>query len=124
MYVIRPQFFIPIITLLRNAAEHSLEYKNQLIQIREQNIDVAKFENELFKFKQAFGKNYELASRQFLNAIDQVDKSIQNMQKIKEQLQKSINNLRLANNKAEDVSIKSLTHNNPTMTSMFDNLKK
>ena len=124
MYVIRPQFFIPIITLLRNAAEHSLEYKNQLIQIREQNIDVANFENELFKFKQAFGKNYELASRQFLNAIDQVDKSIQNMQKIKEQLQKSINKLRLANNKAEDVSIKSLTLNNPTMTSMFDNLKK
>ena len=124
MYVIRPQFFLPIITLLRNASEKSLKYKNEIERIKAQNIDITNFENELMKFKHAFGKDYERASRQFSGAIDQIDKSIQNMHKIKEQLQKSINSLRLANNKAEDMSIKRLTKNNPTMTNMFKDLNK
>ena len=124
MYVIRPQFFLPIITLLRNASEKSLKYKNEIERIKAQNIDITNFENELMKFKHAFGKDYERASRQFSGAIDQIDKSIQNMHKIKEQLQKSINSLRIANNKAEDMSIKRLTKNNPTMTNMFKDLNK
>ena len=119
MYVIRPQFFIPMITLLRNAAMHSLEYKSELALIREQNIDVTNFEAELETFKSAFGKNFELASRKFSTAIDEIDKSINHLQKTKDALLSTDRNLRLANNKAQDVTIKRLTRNNPTMAKMF-----
>ena len=115
MYVIRPQFFIPMITLLRNAALHSLKYKTELAQIREQNIDVTNFETELDTFKLAFGKNFDLASRKFSTAIDEIDKSISHLQKTKEALLSTDRNLRLANDKAQDVTIKRLTRNNPTM---------
>ena len=115
MYVIRPQFFIPMITLLRNAALHSLKYKTELAQIREQNIDVTNFETELDTFKLAFGKNFDLASRKFSTAIDEIDKSITHLQKTKEALLNTDRNLRLANDKAQDVTIKRLTRNNPTM---------
>ena len=119
MYVIRPQFFIPMITLLRNAAMHSLKYKSELALIREQNIDVTNFEAELETFKSAFGKNFELASRKFSTAIDEIDKSINHLQKTKDALLSTDRNLRLANNKAQDVTIKRLTRNNPTMAKMF-----
>ena len=119
MYVIRPQFFIPMITLLRNAAMHSLKYKSELALIREQNIDVTNFEAELETFKSAFGKNFELASRKFSTAIDEIDKSINHLQKTKDALLSTDRNLRLANNKAQDVTIKRLTRNNPTMSKMF-----
>jgi hypothetical protein len=119
MYVIRPQFFIPMITLLRNAAMNAIEAKNQLALIREQNIDVTNFETELEDFKIGFSRNYDLAKRQFSSAIDQIDKSIKNLQKTKEDLLSSENNLRLANKKAEDLSIKRLTQNNPTMAAKF-----
>ena len=119
MYVIRPQFFIPIITLLRNAAMHSLTYKSELALIREQNIDVTNFESKLEDFKTAFGKNYDLASRKFSTAIDEIDKSINHLQKTKDALLSTANNLRLANNKAQDVTIKRLTRNNPTMAAEF-----
>ena len=119
MYVIRPQFFIPMITLLRNAALHSLKYKTELAQIREQNIDVTNFETKLDAFKLAFDKNFELSSRKFLTAIDEIDKSITHLQKTKEALLSTDRNLRLANDKAQDVTIKRLTRNNPTMAAKF-----
>lgn len=120
MYVIRPQFFIPIITLLRNAAMNSLSYKNELALVRAQNIDVTNFEGDLEKFKNAFGRNYDLASRQFQTAVDEIDKSINHLQKTKEALLKSSNNLRLANDKAQDVTVKKLVRKNPTMKEKFD----
>ena len=122
MYVVRPQFFIPIITILRNAAMHSLKYKSELAMVKAQNIDITNFEDELDKFKQAFGKNYELASRRFNTAIDEIDKSINHLQKTRDALVASDRNLRLANDKAQDVSIKRLTKNNPTMKAKFDDL--
>ena len=124
MYVIRPQFFIPMITLLRNAAMNAVEFKNQLALIREQNIDVTNFETELEEFKTGFSRNYDLAKRQFSSAIDQIDKSIKSLQKTKEDLLSSENNLRLANNKAGDLSVKRLTRNNPTMSERFKELNK
>ena len=123
MYVIRPQFFIPIITLLRNAALNSLSYKQELALIRSQNIDISNFENEMNDFKEKFAKNYELASRKFKTAIEEIDKTIEHLQKTKAALVSSENNLRLANNKAEDLSIKRLTKNNPTMEAKFAELK-
>lgn len=123
MYVIRPQFFIPIITLLRNAALNSLDYKKELEIIKAQNIDISNFEAEMNDFKTKFAKNYELASRKFKTAIEEIDKTIDHLQKTKEALLSSENNLRLANNKAEDLSIKRLTKNNPTMEAKFDALK-
>jgi len=123
MYVIRPQFFIPIITLLRNAAMKSLEYKQELALVKAQNIDITNFESDLDKFKAAFGRNYDLASRKFQTAIDEIDKSINHLQKTKDALMSSVNNFRLANDKAQDVSIKKLTKNNPTMASKFEELE-
>ena len=122
MYVIRPQFFIPIITLLRNAAMHSLKYKTQLAQVKEQNIDITNFETELDKFKATFGKNYDLASRKFQVAVDQIDKSIISLQKTKDALLSADKNLRIANDKSKDVTIKRLTRNNPTMAEKFSEL--
>lgn len=122
MYVIRPQFFIPIITLLRNAAMKSLEFKTELALVKAQNIDITNFENDLQKFQTAFSKNYDLASRQFQKAIDEIDKSISHMQKTKDNLLASIRNIRLANDKAQDVTIKKLTRSNPTMAEKFDEL--
>ena len=119
MYVIRPQFFIPMITLLRNAAMNSLKYKTELALVREQSVDVTNFENELDTFKAAFGKNFDLAKRQFLSAIDEIDKSINHLQKTKDALLSTDRNLRLANDKAQDVTIKKLTRNNPTMAAKF-----
>jgi len=123
MYVIRPQFFIPMITLLRNAAQNSLQYKTELAIVRAQNIDIANFENELDKFKDAFGRNYDLASRRFKTAIDEIDKSIDHLTKTKEALIGAENNLRLANDKAQDVTIKKLTRGNPTMAEKFRELE-
>ena len=120
MYVIRPQFFIPIITLIRNISYKALEYKKELEVVRNQNIDVTNFEDNLNKFKEGFAKNYELASRKFHDAIDEIDKSIDHLQKIKAALTSSENNLRLANNKADDLTIKKLTRNNPTMKELFE----
>lgn len=122
MYVIRPQFFIPIITVLRNAALNTLEYKSEVARMRNQNIDITNFEDKIETFKTGFARNYELASKQFGTAIKEIDKSILHLNKIKEALTKSENNLRLANNKAEDLSIKKLTYGNPTMKEKFDNL--
>lgn len=119
MYVVRPQFFIPIITLLRNAAQNSLKYKKELEVIKSQNIDISNFEAEMNDFKEKFGRNYRIASEKFKTAIDEIDKTIQHLQKTKEALLSSENNLRLANNKAEDLSIKRLTKNNPTMAAKF-----
>ena len=119
MYVVRPQFFIPIITLLRNAAMSSLEYKSELSLVKSQNIDVTSFEDDLETFKTAFGKNYDLASRRFETAIAEIDKSIDHLEKTKKALLTSENNLRLANNKAQDVTIKKLTRGNPTMKAKF-----
>ena len=124
MYVIRPQFFIPIITLLRNAAMNSMKYKAELAVVREQNIDITHFEENMEAFKTAFARNYELASRKFQNAIEEIDKTIAHLQKTKEALLSSENNLRLANNKAEDLTIKKLTRGNPTMRAKFDELGK
>ncbi|MEM8497596.1 MAG: DUF2130 domain-containing protein [Pseudomonadota bacterium] len=121
-YVVRPQFFIPIITLLRNAAMKSLEYKRELELVRAQNVDITNFENDLDKFKTAFAKNYDLASRKFQTAIDEIDKSIDHLQKTKDALLGTDRNLRLANNKAQDVTIKKLTKRNPTMADKFDDL--
>ncbi|MGI6510231.1 MAG: DUF2130 domain-containing protein [Erysipelotrichaceae bacterium] len=123
MYVIRPQFFIPMITLLRNAALNSMEYKRELAIVRNQNIDISNFENEMNDFKNRFSKNYELAARRFKTAIDEIDKTIIHLQKTKDALLSSENNLRLANNKAQDLSIKRLTRNNPTMQKMFEEQK-
>ena len=122
MYVIRPQFFIPMITLLRNASQSSLQYKKELALVRAQNLDIANFEDELNKFKDAFGKNFDLASRRFQSAIDEIDKSIDHLQKTKEALLGTDRNLRLANDKAQDVTIKKLTRNNPTMAAKFAEL--
>ena len=123
MYVVRPQFFIPIITLLRNAAMNSLKYKAELALVRNQNIDITKFEEKINQFKEGFARNYDLASRKFQTAIDEIDKTIIHLQKTKEALLSSDNNLRLANQKAEDLTIKKLTHGNPTMKAKFDELK-
>ena len=122
MYVIRPQFFIPIITILKNAALNSLEYRKELAVIKNQNIDISKFEDAMNDFKDKFSKNYELASKKFRLAIEEIDKTIDHLQKTKEALLSSENNLRLANNKAEDLSIKRLTKNNPTMEAKFAEL--
>ena len=124
MYVVRPQFFIPIITLLRNAALNTLKYKAELALVKAQNIDITNFENELENFKEAFGKNYELASRKFATAIEEIDKSIDHLQKTKEALLSTDRSLRLANDKAQDVTIKKLTRGNPTMATKFEELKK
>lgn len=119
MYVVRPQFFIPIITLLRNAAMNALQYKAELALVRSQNIDITNFESKLETFKIGFEKNYDLASRQFTKAIEEIDKSINHLQKTKDALLSTDRNLRLANNKAQDVTIKRLTHGNPTMKAKF-----
>ena len=124
MYVIRPQFFIPIITLLRNAAGNALKYKTELAQVKAQNIDIANFESALDEFKTGFARNYELASKKFKTAIDEIDKTIDHLQKTKEALLGSENNLRLANNKADDLTVKKLTKGNPTMAAKFADLKK
>lgn len=124
MYVVRPQFFIPIITLLRNAAMNSLQYKNELALVKAQNIDITNFEKELEEFKSGFARNYDLASRKFQTAIDEIDKSIDHLQKTKEALLGTSNNLRLANDKAQDVTIKKLTRGNQTMATKFAELKK
>jgi len=124
MYVIRPQFFIPLITLIRNLALNSLDYKKELKTIKNQNIDISHFEENMNSFKEAFGRNYRLASEKFKKAIDEIDKTIDHLQKTKEALLSSENNLRLANNKAEDLTIKKLTSNSKTMQAMFENMKK
>jgi hypothetical protein len=123
MYVIRPQFFIPMITLLRNAAQNSLQYKNELSIVRAQNIDITNFESELDSFKSTFGRNYDLASKKFNTAIQEIDKTITHLQKTKEALLGSENNLRLANNKAEELTVKKLTRKNPTMAKKFEEVK-
>ena len=124
MYVVRPQFFIPIITLLRNAAMNSLKYKAELALMRNQSVDITNFEEKINTFKEGFARNYELASRKFTTAITEIDKTITHLQKTKEALLSSENNLRLANNKADDLTIKKLTRGNPTMKAKFDDLKK
>jgi hypothetical protein len=123
MYVIRPQFFIQIITLLRNAALNAMRYKAELALVRSQNVDVANFESKLEQFKVGFSRNYELASRQFTEAIKQIDEAITHLQKTKDELLRSNNNLRLANDKAQDITIKKLTRGNPTMVQKFEELK-
>ena len=123
MYVIRPQFFIPIITLLRNAAMNSLKYKSELALMKTQNIDITNLENGLDTFKTAFARNYDLASGHFQTAVDEIDKSIDHLQKTKDALLNTSRNLRLANDKAQDVTIKKLTRNNPTMANKFAELK-
>jgi len=123
MYIVRPQFFLPIITLLRNAAMNSLKYKSELALVKAQNIDITNFETELETFKAAFGKNYDLASKRFQTAIDEIDKSIDHLQKTKEALLGTDRNLRLANDKAQDVTIKKLNRGNPTMAAKFAELK-
>jgi len=123
MYVVRPQFFIPIITLLRNAAQNSLQYKTELALVKAQNIDITNFENELDTFKTGFARNYELASKKFKTAIEEIDKTIDHLQKTKDALLGSENNLRLANDKADDLTVKKLTKGNPTMAAKFAELK-
>jgi hypothetical protein len=122
MYVVRPQFFIPIITLLRNAAQNSLKYKNELALVRAQNIDITNFETKLDEFKSGFGRNYRLASEKFQTAIDEIDKTITHLQKTKAALLGSENNLRLANEKADELTVKKLTTGNPTMEARFSAL--
>ena len=123
MYVIRPQFFIPLITILRNAAMNSLSYRQELALVRNQNIDVTNFENSLLDFQAKFSNNYRLAGEKFQNAIDEIDKTIDHLQKVKESLLGSERQLRLANDKAQDLSVKKLTKGNPTMQAKFDELK-
>ena len=123
MYVIRPQFFIPVITFLRNAAMNTLEYKRELANIKNQNIDITNFESDLNLFKDKFLNNVDLAMRQHTSALEEIDKAIKTLQKIKDLFEKSDNNLRLANNKLEDLTIKKLVRNNPTMKQKFDELK-
>ena len=123
MYVVRPQFFIPIITILRNASLNSLKYKAELALVKSQNIDITNFEDNVKRFKDSFAKNYDLASRKFKTAIEEIDKTIDHLQKTKEALLSSENNLRIANNKAEDLTIKRLTRGNPTMEAKFQELK-
>ena len=122
MYAIRPQFFLPMISILRNAALNSMAYKAELAVVRNQNIDITKFEEQMETFKSGFARNYDLASRKFQTAIDEIDKTILHLQKTKEALMSSENNLRLANNKAQDLTIKRLTRNNPTMKAAFEAL--
>ena len=124
MYVIRPQFFIPVITFLRNAALNTLDYKREIAQIKNQNVDITHFESDLNLFKEKFLNNVDLAMRQHSSAIEEIDKAIKTLQKIKDLFEKSDNNLRLANNKLEDLTIKKLTRNNPTMKEKFDELEK
>jgi hypothetical protein len=123
MYVVRPQFFIPIITLLRNASMNSMQYKAELALVKNQNIDITDFEEKINNFKDGFARNYDLASRKFKTAIEEIDKTIDHLQKTKDALLSSDNNLRLANQKAEDLTIKKLTQGNPTMKAKFDELK-
>ncbi len=123
MYVIRPQFFIPIITLLRNAAQNSLQYKTELAEVRAQNIDITHFEDDLDAFKTGFARNYDLASKKFKTAVDEIDKTILHLQKTKDALLGSENNLRLANKKADDLTVKKLIKKNPTMAAMFSSLE-
>ena len=123
MYVVRPQFFIPIITLLRNAAQNSLAYRAELERVKEQNIDITNFENKLESFKSGFARNYDLAAKKFRTAIEEIDKTIDHLQKTKDALLGSEDNLRLANNKAEDITIKKLTRGNPTMAAKFDEVR-
>ena len=123
MYVVRPQFFIPIITLLRNAAQNSLAYRAELERMKEQNIDITNFENKLESFKSGFARNYDLAAKKFRTAIEEIDKTIDHLQKTKDALLGSEDNLRLANNKAEDITIKKLTRGNPTMAAKFDEVR-
>ncbi|RDB61710.1 DUF2130 domain-containing protein [Gordonibacter sp. 28C] len=124
MYVVRPQFFLPIISILRNAALNSMTYKAELAAVRNQNIDITRFEEQMESFKTGFARNYDLASRRFQTAIDEIDKTITHLQKTKDALLSSENNLRLANNKAQDLTIKRLTRNNPTMKAAFEELAK
>ena len=124
MYVVRPQCFIPIITLLRNAAMNALSYKQELAVVRNQNIDISTFEDSLMQFKDDFGRNYKIAHDHFDKAIDEIDKTIDHLQKVKKELQGSDNQLRIANNKVEDVTVKKLTKDNPTMKAKFEELKR
>ena len=124
MYVVRPQCFIPIITLLRNAAEKTLEYKNQLQIIKNQNLDISNFEDKLLDFQDKFAKNYVQASNKFKTAIEEIDKTISHLTKVKENLLSSENSLRLANDKAQDLSIRKLTYGNPTMKQKFAEIKE
>ena len=124
MYVVRPQFFIPIITLLRNAGLKSLEYRKKLEEVKSQNIDITNFENEMNEFKNSFGRNYRIASDKFKKAIEEIDKTIDHLKKTKDALLSSENNLRIANDKAEDLTIKKLTRKNPTMAAKFAELEK
>ena len=123
MYVVRPQFFIPIISLLRNAGLNALKYKQEAAAMREQHIDITNFENELDDFREKFGRNYRIASEKFQAAIDHIDKTIRDLEKIKDNLLGAEKNLRLANDKAEDLTVKKLTRKNPTMKAKFDALK-
>ena len=123
MYVIRPQFFIPIITLLRNSSLNAIEYKRQLVKIKNQNVDVSNFESDLLDFKTKFAKNYDLASKKFADAVTEIDKTIDHLQKVKDNLIGSERQLRIANDKAQDLSIKKLTRNNPTMKAKFAELE-
>lgn len=123
MYVVRPQFFIPIITLLRNAAMKSLQYKSELALVKAQNIDITNFETQLDDFKSAFGRNWRLASEGFEEAVKRIDEAIKDLEKTKDALHKSANNLRLANDKAEDLTVKKLTRSNPTMAAKFAELR-
>ncbi|MCP9940506.1 DUF2130 domain-containing protein [Synechococcus sp. Cruz CV12-2-Slac-r] len=123
MYIVRPQFFIPIITVLRNAAQNSLKYRTELALVKAQNIDITTFENDLDEFRTGFARNYELASKRFKTAIEEIDKTIDHLQKTKDALLGSENNLRLANNKADELTVKKLTKSNPTMARKFADLK-
>jgi hypothetical protein len=123
MYVIRPQFFIPMITLLRNAALNSMKYKSELALVRAQNIDVTNFEDQLNDFRDSFGRSYRLASERFQDAVASIDKSIAQLQKTKDNLLKSEDHYRIANNKADDLSVKKLTRGNATMKAKFDEAK-
>lgn len=124
MYVIRPQFFIPLLTLLKNISLNSAQYQKQLIELKSQNIDISNFEEQMTDFNNQFGRNYELATKKFAMPIDEIDKSIDHLNKIKEALLGSQNQLRLANNKVEDLSIKKLTKDNPTMIAKFEAARK
>lgn len=120
MYVIRPQFFIPMITVLRNAALNAMDARRELVRMQNMNLDVTKFEQDLLSFKDKVSKNYDLASRQFIAAVDEIDKTIEHLQKVKKNLLSSERNLRLLNDKTEDLSVRSLTRNNPTMRAAFE----
>ena len=124
MYVVRPQCFIPIITLLRNAAMNAMEYKQELAVVRNQNIDISDFEEKLMNFKSDFSRNYDIAHSHFDKAVDEIDKTIQHLEKVKKELLGSDNQLRIANNKVDEVSIKKLTRGNKTMQEKFEELKQ